>query len=250
MSKEELELIWYQIKSEARSLSDCEPVLASFYHNTVLNHINLASALNYILTNKLANFSIPSLEIYNLIEETYIQNPSIIESAAYDIQAVYKRDPVVEQYSVPLLYFKGFHALQFYRIGNCLWKKGRNSLAIYLQNLVSTFLAIDIHPASQIGHGVMLDHATGIVIGETSIVENNVSILQSVTLGGTGKVGGNRHPKICQGAMIGAGAKILGNIEIGCGAKIGAGSVVLHSIPAYATAAGIPARIIPNCMEN
>ncbi|MCY7430088.1 serine O-acetyltransferase, partial [Listeria monocytogenes ATCC 19115] len=145
--------------------------------------------------------------------------------------------------STPLLYLKGFHALQAYRIGHWLWNQGRRALAIFLQNQVSVTFQVDIHPAAKIGRGIMLDHATGIVVGETAVIENDVSILQSVTLGGTGKSGGDRHPKIREGVMIGAGAKILGNIEVGRGAKIGAGSVVLQPVPPHTTAAGVPARI-------
>lgn len=161
-----------------------------------------------------------------------------------DLSAVRLRDPAVDKYSTPLLYLKGFHALQAYRIGHWLWGEGRKALAVYLQNQISVSFGVDIHPAAQIGCGIMLDHATGIVIGETAIVENDVSILQSVTLGGTGKTCGDRHPKVREGVMIGAGAKILGNIEIGRGAKIGAGSVVLHPVPPHTTVAGVPARIV------
>ena len=224
MSSDELELVWNNIKAEARALADCEPMLASFYHATLLKHENLGSALSYMLANKLANPIMPAIAIREIVEEAYRQDPSMIASAALDIQAVRQRDPAVDKYSTPLLYLKGFHALQAYRIGHWLWNEGRRALAV--------------------GHGIMLDHATGIVIGETAVVENDVSILQSVTLGGTGKTSGDRHPKIREGVMIGAGAKILGNIEVGRGAKIGAGSVVLQPVPPHTTAAGVPARIV------
>lgn len=244
MACEELDIAWKNIKTEARDLANCEPMLASFYHATLLKHENLGSALSYMLANKLSSAIMPAIAIREVVEEAYAADPAMIASAACDIQAVRTRDPAVEKYSTPLLYLKGFHALQAYRIGHWLWGKNRKALAIFLQNQVSVTFQVDIHPAARIGHGIMLDHATGIVIGETAVVENDVSILQSVTLGGTGKSGGDRHPKIREGVMIGAGAKILGNIEVGRGAKIGAGSVVLQPIPPHTTAAGVPARIV------
>ncbi|WP_069985757.1 serine O-acetyltransferase [Escherichia coli] len=231
MSCEELEIVWNNIKAEARTLADCEPMLASFYHATLLKHENLGSALSYMLANKLSSPIMPAIAIREVVEEAYAADPEMIASAACDIQAVRTRDPAVDKYSTPLLYLKGFHALQAYRIGHWLWNQGRRALAIFLQNQVSVTFQVDIHPAAKIGRGIMLDHATGIVVGETAVIENDVSILQSVTLGGTG-------------VMIGAGAKILGNIEVGRGAKIGAGSVVLQPVPPHTTAAGVPARIV------
>ncbi|RDE85864.1 serine O-acetyltransferase [Aggregatibacter kilianii] len=236
--------VWQNIRQEAKKLVDNEPMLASFFHSTILKHHDLGSALSYILANKLANTIMPAIALREIIEETYLAKPSIIECAAYDISAVRQRDPAVELLSTPLLYLKGFHALQSYRITHYLWQQNRKALAIYLQNQISVAFDVDIHPAANIGHGIMFDHATGIVVGETSVIENNVSILQGVTLGGTGKECGDRHPKVREGVMIGAGAKILGNIEVGKYAKIGANSVVLQPVPEYATAAGVPARII------
>ncbi|TCL05573.1 MULTISPECIES: serine O-acetyltransferase [Sodalis] len=244
MSTEELEAVWNNIKAEARLLAECEPMLASFFHATLLKHENLGSALSYMLANKLANTIMPAIAIREIVEEAYKNDEQMIHSAARDITAVRLRDPAVDKYSTPLLYLKGFHALQAYRIGHWLWGQDRQALAIYLQNQISVSFGVDIHPAAKIGCGIMLDHATGIVIGETAIVENDVSILQSVTLGGTGKTSGDRHPKIREGVMIGANATILGNIEVGRGAKIGAGSVVLQSVPPHTTAAGVPARIV------
>lgn len=236
--------VWLNIKAEAKQLADCEPMLASFFHATLLKHDRLGSALSYMLANKLANVIIPAITIREVIEEAYSNDPSMIEAAACDILAVRHRDPAVDKYSTPLLYLKGFHALQAYRVAHWLWGQERKALAIYLQNEISVAFAVDIHPAARIGCGIMLDHATGIVIGETAVVENDVSILQSVTLGGTGKAGGDRHPKIREGVMIGAGAKVLGNIEVGKGAKIGAGSVVLQAVPPHTTVAGVPAKIV------
>lgn len=243
-SCKDLKSVWQHIKEEAKKLVYYEPILASFYYETLLKHKNFCDALSYILSNKLANSILPVISIQKIIEEIYSKNEFIINSAIYDLQAVCERDPAVDKYSTPILYLKGFHALQAYRIGHYLWKNNRYSMAVYIQNSASMAFAVDIHPAAIIGNGIMFDHATNIVIGETAVVENDVSILQSVTLGGTGKTTGDRHPKIREGVMIGAGAKILGNIEIGKGAKIGAGSVVLQSIPPHTTAAGIPARIV------
>ncbi|MDG2914837.1 serine O-acetyltransferase [Bisgaard Taxon 10/6] len=236
--------VWKQIREEAQCLVDKEPMLASFFHSTILKHKHLGGALSYILANKLATATMPAITLREIIEDAYAAKPSIIESAACDITAVRQRDPAVDLWSTPLLYLKGFHALQSYRITHYLWQENRRSLAIYLQNQISVAFDVDIHPAARIGCGIMFDHATGIVVGETAVIENDVSILQGVTLGGTGKETGDRHPKIREGVMIGAGAKILGNIEVGKYAKIGANSVVLQPIPEHATAAGVPARII------
>lgn len=240
----EAEHVWSMIKQEAKQFAECEPVLASFFHSTLLKHEYLGDALSYILANKLANEIMPAITIRDIIQEAFVADPNIIESAACDIEAIRSRDPAVDRYSTPLLYLKGFHALQSYRVAHWLWQQGRKALAIYLQNEISVVFSVDIHPAAKIGCGIMLDHATGIVIGETAIVENDVSILQSVTLGGTGKSCGDRHPKIRQGVMIGAGAKVLGNIEVGRGAKIGAGSVVLQSVAEHTTVAGVPAKVV------
>lgn len=187
MPCEELDIVWKNIKAEARALAECEPMLASFYHATLLKHENLGSALSYMLANKLASPIMPAIAIREVVEEAYAADPEMIASAACDIQAVRTRDPAVDKYSTPLLYLKGFHALQAYRIGHWLWHQGRQALAIFLQNQVSVSFQVDIHPAAKIGRGIMLDHATGIVVGETAVIENDVSILQSVTLGGTVK---------------------------------------------------------------
>ncbi|WGO83651.1 serine O-acetyltransferase [Arsenophonus apicola] len=242
MSRQELEEIWTAIKQEGKAFANCEPILASFFHATLLKHDNLGASLSYILANKLATPIMPAIAVREIIQDAYKNDKQMITFAARDLKAIVQRDPAVDKYSIPLLYLKGFHALQAYRIGHWLWKVDRKTLAIYLQSQISISFAVDIHPAARIGYGIMLDHATGIVIGETAVVENDVSILQSVTLGGTGKTEGDRHPKVREGVMIGAGAKILGNIEIGKGAKIGAGSVVLHAVRPHTTVAGVPAR--------
>lgn len=236
--------LWLIIRSEAEQLVISEPLLATFYHSVILNHDNIGQALAYTLAKKLANSIISATDFNEIIKEAYSAQPMMIQYAIKDIIAVRERDPAVKKYSTPLLYLKGFHALQAYRVAHWLWLQNRKDLAIFLQNEISIAFDVDIHPAAQIGCGIMLDHATGIVIGETAVIENDVSILQMVTLGGTGKENGNRHPKIREGVMIGAGAKILGNIEIGKGAKIGAGSVVLQTVPPHTTVAGVPAKII------
>lgn len=244
MSQIHLNQVWQNIRQEAQELATSEPMLASFFHSTILTHQNLGGALSYILANKLANPIMPAIALKEIIEQAYLADPHIIASAACDIEAVRSRDPAVDKWTTPLLYLKGYHALQSYRVTHFLWQQGRKALAVYLQNEISVAFDVDIHPAAKIGCGIMLDHATGIVVGETSVIENDVSILQGVTLGGTGKEHGDRHPKIREGVMIGAGAKILGNIEIGRYSKIGANSVVLNPIPDHATAAGVPAKVI------
>ena len=240
---------WDKIRAEALSLVNEEPMLASFFHSTILNHDSLRSALSFQLANKLASAVMPAIVLREVIETALAAQPDILDAAAADICAVKERDPAVRYYSTPLLYLKGFHALQGYRVAHWLWQQGRHSLAVFLQNQISVVFSVDVHPAAQIGRGIMFDHATGIIIGETAVVEDDVSILQNVTLGGTGKEHGDRHPKIREGVMIGAGAKVLGNIEVGRGAKIGAGSVVLQAVPAHTTVAGVPAHEVghPDC---
>lgn len=243
------ENFWNELVTEAEEIAKSESLLASFIHTCILHHRSLGSALSFILANKLSDEVMSALVLRELFEEAYANNPSIIKSAALDIVAVRQRDPAISRFLTVLLYLKGFHALQVYRLSHYLWKRDRKDLALFIQSRNSQVFSVDIHPASKIGKAVMLDHATGIVIGETAVVEDNVSILQSVTLGGTGNESGDRHPKIRTGVMIGAGTKILGNIEIGSGAKIGANSVVLRSVCAHTTVAGVPAVPvgIPSC---
>jgi serine O-acetyltransferase len=245
----EQQQLWKKIREEAWASSANEPILASFFHSTILNHSNFKSALSYQLANRLDSHTMPAILLREVIEEAFMKSPGILNAAMADIIAVQQRDPAVEDYSIPLLYLKGFHAIQVYRIAHWLWNEKRVPLALYLQNRSSELFGVDVHPAARIGKGIMFDHATGVVVGETAIIENNVSLLQGVTLGGTGKDCGDRHPKIREGVMIGAGAKVLGNIEIGTGAKVGAGSVVLEPVPAHTTVAGVPAKIVgrPSC---
>lgn len=239
-----IDRLWNTIREETEREAKNEPILASFLHATILNHETLASALSYHLANLLDCTATPAILLREVIREAMNQEPAIIDSIRADIKAVYERDSACHTFSTPLLYFKGFLALQAYRIAHWLWTNKRQSLALYFQHRISVVFGVDIHPAARIGHGIMIDHATGLVVGETCVVGNNVSIMQSVTLGGTGKEDGDRHPKVADGVLISAGAKILGNISIGEGAKIGAGSVVLQAVPPHCTAAGVPAKII------
>lgn len=239
-----VDAVWQQIRLETRAQAEDEPALASFLHATILNHDALEDALSFHLANKLANPAISALQIREIIEKSFKKDCGISDAVRADIRAIYDRDSACESYSLPFLYFKGFQALQAYRVAHCLWNHGRTSLAYFLQSHISMVFGVDIHPAAKIGKGIMLDHATGIVIGETSVVEDDVSIMQNVTLGGTGKEGGDRHPKIRKGVLVSAGVKILGNIEIGEGAKIGAGSVVLDSVPSHTTVVGVPAKAV------
>jgi serine O-acetyltransferase len=235
--------IWDAICEETAVTAKQEPVLASFLHSTILNHRSLESALSFHLAQKLESPAASALILRDVIAQA-LCDPAIGIAVRCDLSAVIERDSACDSYSVPFLYFKGFHALQAYRVAHWLWQQQRQSLALFLQNCISTKFSVDIHPAAKIGRGTFIDHATGVVIGETTVIGDNVSILQSVTLGGTGKEDGDRHPKVGNGVLISAGAKILGNISIGDGAKIGAGSVVLQNIPAHTTAAGVPARVV------
>lgn len=236
--------VWEEIRSQTRQQAEAEPVLASFLHTTILNHDTLEAALSFHLANKLDSPAMPAMLMREVIEKALSDDPRIGQAVRADLLAINERDSACDSSSTPFLYFKGFHALQAYRIAHWLWQRDRRSLALFLQNRISVVFAVDIHPAARIGEGIMFDHATGIVIGETAVVENDVSIMQSVTLGGTGKESGDRHPKVRKGVLVGAGAKILGNIEIGPCATVGAGSVVLKSVPARKIVAGVPAQII------
>eukprot|EP00249_Psilotum_nudum_P013816 c24529_g1_i2 orf=183-1202(+) len=236
--------IWLQMRAEARHDAEVQPVLASYLYSTILAHRSLERALAFHLGNKLSSTTLLSTQLYNLIVDTFMDDVEIRESVRADIKAVRERDPACVSYSHCMLNFKGFLACQAYRVAHRLWNQGRISLALAIQSRVSEVFAVDIHPAAKIGKGILFDHATGVVIGETATVGDSVSILHHVTLGGTGKYGGDRHPKVGNGVLIGAGATILGNIKIGDGAKIGAGSVVLIEVPPSTTAVGNPARLV------
>lgn len=234
--------LWQNIVAEVKELSVAEPMLASFFHAAVLNHEHLASSLSYQLSAKLDAKDLPGLLLREVIDEAFFADESIMQAVEADIEAVYTRDPACEKYAVPLLYFKGFLALQVHRVAHWLWQQERRCLAYYFQNRNASVFDVDIHPGARIGSGIMLDHATSLVVGETTVIGNNVSLLHSVTLGGNSRKGEfDRHPKIGDGVLISTGAKVLGNVDIGQGVKIAAGSVVLSSVPAHTTVAGVPA---------
>lgn len=244
MSAKKSDPVWERIREEAARHANDEPILASFLHAAILNHKRLEKALSFHLASQLDSPTASSLLLREVMLEAMDADENIREAVRADLLAVEDRDSACHELYIPFLYFKGFHALQTQRVAHWLWENGRESLALFFQNRMSTEFGVDIHPAARMGRGIMLDHATGLVIGETAVVGNNVSILQSVTLGGTGKDEGDRHPKIGDGVLISAGAKILGNIHVGEGAKVGAGSVVLEDVPEHTTVAGVPAKIV------
>lgn len=233
--------LWQEVKAEVEKALTQELLLKTFFQNCVLQQSSLGNSLAFILASKLQNAVLPQSALLPLFQKIFSQ-PEIEEILSHDMKAAYERDSACHHYYQALCFYKGFHALSAYRIAHALWQNKETTLAYLLQNRISVALQVDIHPAAQIGHGVMLDHATGIVIGETATVGNNVSIMQSVTLGGTGKESGNRHPNIHDGVLISVGAKILGNIDIGEGAQIAAGSVVLKPVKPHTTVAGVPAK--------
>lgn len=236
--------IWSALKHDAQATAQREPVLAELLHISILDRATLEEALAHRLPRKFRHHAVSEEFLRDLFLEIFQADPYLGQQVRRDLLAVKERDPACKTYLNPFLYFKGFQALSGYRMAHWLWRNGRTELAQYLQSIISEALAVDIHPAARIGSGILLDHATSIVVGETAVIEDDVSILHEVTLGGTGKETGDRHPKVRRGVLIGAGAKLLGNIEIGECAKIGAGSVVLQSVPAHMTAAGVPAKIV------
>lgn len=236
--------VWSQVRREAEEISAQEPALGGFIYASVLSHARLEDAVCHRLARRLQHAVLDPGLVHKTFHEVLDADPTMGEEFRADLMAWAQRDPACDRLIEPLLYFKGFHALQTYRVGHRLWNAGRKDFALYLQSLVSRFLQVDIHPAARIGRGIMIDHATGIVIGETAVVGDNCSLLHGVTLGGSGNEDGDRHPKIGRGVMIGAGATILGNIKVGDCARIAAGSVVLKDVPPRRTMAGVPARDI------
>lgn len=240
----ELDPVWHRICEEAREAIQTEPLMGGLIHSGILHHASFEGALAYRLALKLSSNEMSEQILREIADAAYEAEPELVASARADIVAIFDRDPACHRYLQPLLYFKGFQAVQAYRLGHWLWQQGRRDLAYFVQMRVSECFGVDIHPAARIGKGIMIDHAHSIVIGETAVVGDNVSMLHSVTLGGTGKADGDRHPKIGDGVLIGAGAKVLGNITVGHCSKIAAGSVVLQEVPPCTTVAGVPARVV------
>lgn len=243
--------VWVALRNQAEHAAKAESALASLLNAVILSHDNLADALTFQLARKLGDQEMRAMTAREFAADAFEDDLSIVEAAEADLKAVFERDPACKGYVQPFLFFKGFLALQTHRVSHWLWNQGRETLAFYLQSRSSEVFQVDINPAAKIGKGVFIDHGTGIVIGETAVVGDDVSMLHGVTLGGTGAERGDRHPKIGKGVLLGAGAKVLGNIMVGDYAKVASGSVVLRPVPAHCTAAGVPARLVncPTCEE-
>lgn len=239
-----LDPVWHRMCEDAREIADKDPALGGFLYSTILNHDSFECALMHRLSQRLDHADVSDELIFQVFEDALEADPEIGNIARVDIAATFDRDPACNRYIEPLLYFKGYQALQTHRMAHQLWKMGRHDFALYLQSRASQSFNVDIHPGARMGKGIMIDHATGVVIGETAIVEDKVSILHGVTLGGTGKKGGDRHPKVREGVLLGAGASVLGNIEVGQCARVASGSVVTKDVPENCTVAGVPAVVI------
>ncbi len=241
---EKIDAVWDRIRLEAEAITRAEPTMGGFIFSSILAHDTFETALIHRLAQRLGNADLGADAVVKAFQDALDAEPDIGHAARADIVATFDRDPACHRYIDPLLYFKGYQALQAHRMAHQLWGQGRKDVAYYLQSRTSMIASLDIHPAAKIGRGVMIDHGHDIVIGETTVIEDNVSLMQGVTLGGTGKEAGDRHPKIRHGVLIGAGAKILGNIEIGHCSRVAACSVVLHDVPPNRTVAGVPAKIV------
>ncbi|NWK57091.1 serine O-acetyltransferase [Verrucomicrobiaceae bacterium N1E253] len=250
-NRAELALIWDGVRQAASEISEEESHLHHLLEDVILSRESLTESLAARLARRLSREDMLRAELEPLLFGILDTNEQLVQSAAWDLQAIYERDPACQSALEPLLFYKGFLAITAYRVSHQLWLDGRKALALYFQSVVSEIFGVDIHPGATIGCGILLDHATSVVVGETAIIHDNVSILHEVTLGGTGNEVGNRHPIVCSGVLIGAGSKILGRVTIGECAKIGAGSVVLEDVPAHKTVAGVPAIIVgESCEEN
>ena len=236
--------IWRSVRDEALEAVSRDPLLSAFLYSSILNQESLEAAVIHRIAERLDHPDVGADLIRQTFHAMVVETPDWSTTVRADIQAYYDRDPACDRFLMPVLYFKGFHAIQTHRLAHWLWDQGRRDFALYLQSRSSAVFQTDINPAARIGKGIFIDHATGLVVGQTAVIEDDVSILHGVTLGGTGKAGGDRHPKIRYGVLIGAGAKILGNIEVGHCAKIAAGSVVLSPVPHNKTVAGVPARVV------
>ncbi|MBS0278721.1 MAG: serine O-acetyltransferase [Proteobacteria bacterium] len=236
--------IWFAMRERAEGFAASEPAIAILAHATILQHDRLEDALAYLLASKIGDGGVTPLLAREVFEEVLDADPEIGAAVRADLSAVFDRDPACHSYAQAFLFFKGFHALQSYRIAHWLFTNNRAPFAYFIQSRMSELFAVDIHPNAKIGRGILMDHATGIVVGETAVVEDDVSMLHGVTLGGTGKEHEDRHPKIRRGVLLGAGAKVLGNIEVGEYSRVAAGSVVLKPVPAHCTVAGVPAKTV------
>lgn len=240
----QLDPVWDRILREAEEVVEAEPLLGGVVHTSILHHDSFERALACRMATKLTSGEMSEQILREIADEAFAADPELGQAARADIVAVHDRDPACDRFVQPVLFFKGFQAIQCYRVAHWLWQEGRRDMARFFQMRISEQFGVDIHPAARIGKGIMIDHAHSIVIGETAVVGDNVSMLHSVTLGGTGKEDGDRHPKIEDGVLVGAGAKVLGNITVGRCSRIAAGSVVLQDVPACKTVAGVPARIV------
>ena len=246
VARAEPDAVWSRLRASAEAAAREEPQLGSQMNAVILSHDDLAGALSFQIARKLADGEMSAMSVREVCLSAFGADPTMVEAAEADLEAVAERDPAIRNLLQPFLYFKGFQALQGWRVAHWLWGQGRETLAFHFQSRISELFQLDIHPAAQMGNGLFLDHGTGIVIGETAVVGDDVSMLHNVTLGGTGAERGDRHPKIGKGVLLGAGAKVLGNIRIGDYAKVASGSVVLKDVPSGCTVAGVPARLV-NC---
>ena len=246
----DIEQVWALIHQELTPIASQEPIIASFLYANALKHDSMSNALSYLLSNTLGFEALPAIAIREIVASAFESEPALVEAARRDLCAFYYRDAACDMFATPFLYYKGYHALQTYRVAHYLWQNERQSLARFFQNRSAVVFGVDIHPGAKLGSGILLDHAQGVVIGETAVVDNDVSMLHGVTLGGTGKETGDRHPKVRRGVLISAGAKILGNVVIGECAKVAAGSVVLQDVPAFSTVAGVPAKIVSGAIAG
>lgn len=246
VAETQVDSVWRQLRASAEAASREEPQLGSQMNAVILSHDDLAGALSFQIARKLADGEMSAMSVREVCLSAFKADAAMVEAAEADLQAVAERDPAIRNLLQPFLYFKGFQALQAWRVAHWLWGQGRETLAFHFQSRISELFQLDIHPAARLGKGLFLDHGTGIVIGETAVVADDVSMLHNVTLGGTGAERGDRHPKIGKGVLLGAGAKVLGNIHVGDYAKVASGSVVLKAVPSGCTVAGVPARLV-NC---
>lgn len=236
--------MWQEIRREAEAAVAQEPAVSSLMYSAVLNHDRLEDAVAARIADRIEISDLRSSDLRDAFREAFADQSNLAEIVRADLTAVYERDPACDRFIEPLLYFKGFQAIQAHRLAHWLLGRGRKDFALLIQSAVSERFQVDINPAVKIGRGLFIDHATGVIVGETAVIGDNVSILQNVTLGGTGKAGGDRHPKIEDGVLIGAGANVLGNIRVGHCSRVAAGSVVLKNVPAEMTVAGVPAKVV------